>query len=278
MLRCLAQACSIDRRCDGGSVLIDSHAHLDDARYDSDREAVIARAQEAGVDCFLTVGCDLATSRAAVDLADRYPFIYATVGVHPHEVKQIGDDWYDELRRLAKHQKVVAYGEIGLDYHYNHSPPKLQRERFREQILLARELQLPLIIHTREAQEDTVTILREEHANEIGGVFHCFSGDASLAKAALDLGFFLSFSGVITFQNAATLRDIVKTVPLDRMLIETDCPYLTPVPHRGKRNEPGYVRHVAEKIAEVKTADQPITVEEVGRITSQNARRLFKIP
>lgn len=259
-------------------MLIDSHAHLDDARYDGDREAVIARAQQAGVDTFITIGCDLATSHAAVELADRYPFVYASVGVHPHEVKHIGDDWYDELRRLAKQPKVVAYGEIGLDYHYNYSPPKLQRDRFREQVSLARELALPIVIHTREAQEDTIAILKEERAQEAGGVFHCFSGDAWLAKDALDLGFFLSFSGVITFQNATMLRDIVKTVPMDRLLIETDCPYLTPVPHRGKRNEPAYVRQVAEKIAEIKGGTTPVTVEDIGRITSQNARRLFKIP
>jgi TatD DNase family protein len=259
-------------------MLIDSHTHLDDARYDNDREAVIARAQQAGVETFVTIGCDLATSRAAIDLASRYPFVYATIGVHPHEVKHIGDDWYDELRRLARHPKVVAYGEIGLDYHYNYSPPKLQRDRFREQIGMARELTLPIVVHTREAQEDTIAILKEEQAQKVGGVFHCFSGDTWLAKDALDLGFFLSFSGVITFQNATMLRDIVKTVPMDRLLIETDCPYLTPVPHRGKRNEPAYVRHVAEKIAEVKTGPDSVTVEEIGLITSQNARRLFKIP
>ncbi|MGH8760813.1 MAG: TatD family hydrolase, partial [Burkholderiales bacterium] len=151
-------------------MLIDTHTHLDDARYDGDREAMITRARAAGVDTFITIGCDLATSRAAVALAERYPFVYASIGVHPHEVRHIGDDWYDELRRLARHPKVVAYGEIGLDYHYNHSPPKLQRERFREQILLARELKLPVVIHTREAQEDTITILKEENAGESGGV------------------------------------------------------------------------------------------------------------
>ncbi|MDE3119389.1 MAG: TatD family hydrolase [Nitrospirota bacterium] len=259
-------------------MLIDTHAHLDDARYDADREAVIARAREAGVDTFVSIGCDLATSKSAVDLAGRYPFVYAAVGVHPHEVKHIEDGWYDEFRRLAAHKKVVAYGEIGLDYHYNHSPPKLQRERFREQVGLAKELRLPLVIHTREAQEDTIAILKEEHAGQVGGVFHCFSGDAWLAKDALDLGFYLSFSGVITFPSATMLRDIVKTVPLDRILVETDCPYLTPVPHRGKRNEPAFVKLVAEKIAEVKGATEVAGVEELGRITSGNARRLFKIP
>ena len=255
-------------------MLIDTHAHLDDARFDGDRDAMIARAREAGVEHFVTIGCDLTTSRAAVELAERYPFIYATVGVHPHEAKQIGDSWYDDLRRLAQHKKVVAYGEIGLDYHYNHSPPKLQRERFREQITLARELRLPIVVHTREAQDDTIAILKEENAADVGGVFHCFSGDARLAKNALDLGFLLSFSGVITFQNATMLRDIVKTVPMDRILVETDSPYLTPAPHRGKRNEPAHVRLVAEKIAAI----QGMTADQIAELTSQNARRVFKIP
>jgi len=255
-------------------LLIDTHAHLDDTRFDGDRDAMIARAREAGVEHFVTIGCDLTTSRAAVELADRYPFIYATVGVHPHEAKQIGDSWYDDLRRLAQHKKVVAYGEIGLDYHYNHSPPKLQRERFREQITLARELRLPIVVHTREAQDDTIAILKEENAADVGGVFHCFSGDARLAKNALDLGFLLSFSGVITFQNATMLRDIVKTVPMDRILVETDSPYLTPAPHRGKRNEPAHVRLVAEKIAAI----QGMTADQIAELTSQNARRVFKIP
>ncbi|MGH7231066.1 MAG: TatD family hydrolase [Nitrospiraceae bacterium] len=258
-------------------MLIDTHTHLDDPRYDADREAMMARAREAGVRTFVTIGCDLDTSRSAVALADGYTNVYATIGVHPHEAKHIADDWYDELRRLARHPKVVAYGEIGLDYHYNHSAPKQQRDRFREQVSLARELHLPLVIHTREAQDDTITILKEENAADVGGVFHCFSGDAWLAKDALDLGFYLSFSGVITFQNAAMLRDIVKTIPLDRMLIETDCPYLAPVPHRGKRNEPANVRLVAEKIAEIRGSSTATSAEDIGRVTSDNAHRLFRL-
>ena len=259
--------------CYDSGMLIDTHTHLDDARYNDDRDLMITRAREAGVEAFLTIGCDLATSQSAVRLADQYPFVYASIGVHPHEVKHIGDTWYDEFRQLAKNKNVVAYGEIGLDYHYNHSSPKEQRERFREQIQLARELTLPVIIHTREAQEDTVTILKEEKASEVGGVFHCFSGDAWLAKDALDLGFYLSFSGILTFQNAAMLRDIAKNTPLDRVLIETDCPYLTPVPYRGKRNEPAYVSQVAHQLA----ALHAMPLEEIGKQTSNNARRLFKI-
>jgi TatD DNase family protein len=210
-----------------------------------------------------------------VTLADRYPAVYASIGVHPHEARHIGDGWYDDFRRLARNKKVVAYGEIGLDYHYNHSSPKNQRDRFREQLQLARELKLPVIIHTREAQEDTMAILREERASEIGGVFHCFSGDAWLAKDALDLGFHLSFSGILTFQNATMLREIARNTPLDRILIETDCPYLTPVPHRGKRNEPAYVTQVARQLSEIHGPALPF--EEIGRLTTENAKRLFKI-
>ena len=259
-------------------MLIDTHTHLDDARYESDREATIARAREAGVDRMITIVCDLATSRSAVALANQYPFVYASVGVHPHEVKHITDGWYDELRQLAREHKVVAYGEIGLDYHYNHSDPELQRRRFREQLQLARELSLPVIIHTREAQDDTIRILKEEQASEIGGVFHCFSGDAWLAKDALELGFYLSFSGILTFQNATMLREIARTIPADRLLIETDCPYLTPIPHRGKRNEPAYVKHVADTLAAITSNGATLTAEDIGRLTSDNARRLFKIP
>ena len=253
-------------------MLIDTHTHLDDARYDGDRDAMIDRARQAGVERFVTIGCDLATSRAAVALADQHQFVYASIGVHPHEVKHISEGWYDEFRRLARNNKVVAYGEIGLDYHYNHSSPKDQRERFREQIQLARELHLPIIIHTREAQDDTITILKEEKAAEVGGVFHCFSGDAWLAQDALEMGFYLSFSGILTFQNATMLRDIAKHTPLDRLLVETDCPYLTPVPHRGKRNEPAYVAHVAKQLAAIHPELSP---EEIEQHTTENAKRLF---
>lgn len=253
-------------------MLIDTHTHLDDTRYDGDRNETIERARKAGVGAFLTIGCDLATSRSAVTLADQHADVYASVGVHPHEVKQIGDGWYDELRRLARHEKVVAYGEIGLDYHYNHSSPQEQRQRFREQVQLARELRLPVIIHTREAQQDTIAILKEEMASEVGGVFHCFSGDAWLAKDALDLGFYLSFSGILTFQNATMLREIARQTPLDRVLIETDCPYLTPVPHRGKRNEPAFVSHVARQLAEIHSE---LSLEKIEEATTDNARRLF---
>lgn len=256
-------------------MLIDSHVHLDDLRYDTDRDTVLQRAEAAGVETMVTIGCDLATSQAAVALAQTHQQVFATIGVHPHEAKEIKDGWYEVFRSLARQPKVVAYGEIGLDYHYDHSPREIQRERFREQIHLARELNLPLIIHTREAQDDTVTILREEGAGDVGGVFHCFSGDAWLAKDALDMGFYLSFSGVLTFKNATMLRDIAKTVPLDRLMVETDCPYLTPVPYRGKRNEPAYVQYVAETLAEIRGNG---SFESLARATVDNTKRLFRIP
>src|SRR5437773_4481470 len=197
-------------------MLIDSHCHIDDARFDADREAMLQRARDAGIGHFVTIGCDLETSRAAVTLAQRHPFISATVGVHPHEVKLIKDGWYDELRPLAKSKGVVAYGEIGLDYHYDHSPREVQRQRFREQVRLARDLRLPIIIHTREAQEDTITILKDEKAGEVGGVFHCFSSDAGLANDAPHLGCYVAVCGGITCQDATMLRDIDKTVPVHR--------------------------------------------------------------
>jgi TatD DNase family protein len=257
-------------------MLIDTHVHLDDPRYDPDREAVFQRAQESGVDRFITIGCDLSTSYSAVQLATEHPNVYATVGVHPHEAKHIACNWYPELCQLARQPKVVGFGEIGLDYHYDHSPRDVQRQRFREQIGLADSLRLPLVIHTREAQDDTLAILREEHAERVGGIFHCFSEDSSFAKKALDLGFYLSFSGIITFRNASPLHEVIRLVPEDRLLIETDAPYLTPVPFRGKRNESAYVTYVAKQIAEIKYAGSPTGYARVAELTTENARRLFK--
>lgn len=258
-------------------MLIDTHVHLDDARYHPDREAVFQRAQDAGVENFVTIGCDLSTSYSAVQLAIEHPKVFATVGVHPHEAKHIAPNWYPELCELAHQPKVVGFGEIGLDYHYEHSPREVQRQRFREQIALAHSLQLPLVIHTREAQEDTLDILREEQADKSGGIFHCFSEDCSFAKQALDMGFYLSFSGIITFRNASPLHEVIRLVPDDRLLVETDAPYLTPVPFRGKRNESAYITYVAKQIAQIKYGDSPTGYARVAELTTTNARRLFKI-
>jgi TatD DNase family protein len=253
-------------------MLIDTHTHLHDPQFDTDREVVIQRARQDGVDLMITIGTDLETSRQAVELTERYDFVFATVGVHPHEVKTIQGHSYQVLEQLAQHPKVVAYGEVGLDFYYMHSPKDLQQRHFREQIRLARRLGLPLVIHTRQAPETTLTILQEEKADEVGGVFHCYTGDLSTAQAALSLNFFISFSGILTFQKALNLQEVARQIPEDSLLVETDCPYLAPIPHRGKRNEPSYVRHVAEKLAQLKV----LSYEDLAQITSQNTRKLFK--
>lgn len=253
-------------------MLIDSHTHLYDPVFDADRDEVLRRARDEGVRAAVSIGCDLDTSRRAVELADRTEMIYATIGVHPHEVKHLDDTILDRLRELAGHEKVVGYGEIGLDYYYLHSPKKPQQERFRMQIKLAKTLGLPIVVHSRDAKEDTLAILSEEGAGSVGGVLHCFTGDLETARAAIEMNFYISFSGVLTFANAGALRDVARVLPLDRVMIETDCPYLTPVPHRGRRNEPAYVRLTARTLAELHSSQNP---DEVMRITADNAARLF---
>ena len=254
--------------------MIDSHSHLDDAAYDSDRLDVIKRALDAGVTSMISIGCDLETSRGALKLADEHKMIHATVGVHPHEVKDMTDVTYPELKKLASHPKVVGYGEIGLDFHYNHSPRETQLEHFRRQIRLALELQLPMVIHSREAKEETLAILKGEGAGSIGGVLHCFTGDLEMAEAAIAMNFYISFSGVITFSNAGKLREVAKNLPPQKLMVETDCPYLSPVPHRGKRNEPAHVQHVLKALAELHPSK---TLDEMDRITSENTSRVFKL-
>jgi TatD DNase family protein len=253
-------------------MLIDTHAHLHDPVFDPDRDTVIHTARQDGVDTMVTIGTDLATSQKAVELARKHDFIYATVGVHPHEVKDLQEGFYQFLEQLALQPKVVAYGEIGLDYYYMHSPKDSQQKHFREQIRLAKELELPLVIHTRQAAEETLAILQEEKADEIGGVFHCYTGNLATAKAAIAMNFFISFSGILTFTKAVDLQAVARELPIQHLLVETDCPYLAPIPYRGKRNEPAHVRHVAEKLAQIKG----LPYEEIARITTQNAKRLFK--
>lgn len=260
-------------------ILIDTHCHLIMNQYDPDRSGVIQRARDAGVEHMITIGTDLEESRRTVALAEEHDFISAAVGIHPHDVKEIREPeaTYQALKALTSNSKVVALGETGLDYHYMHSPASLQQEHFRIMIRMAKECSLPLIIHTREAKEDTLKILSEEAGDRLRGVFHCFSGDMEMAEAALAMGFYLSFSGVITFQNAQntkkTILEIVKAVPLNRILTETDAPFLTPHPHRGKRNEPAFVRHVTEKIAEVRGH----SLEETAKAIFANAATLFKL-
>jgi TatD DNase family protein len=258
-------------------VLIDSHAHIEMADFDSDRSAVIQRAKEAGVEIIVCVGDgEVATDShaAAFRLADLHSFIYTTVGVHPHEAKLFNSDLEAKLKDLAQHPKVIAWGEIGLDYHYDNSPRDTQRGVFRSQLRLARDRRLPAVIHTREAETDTLRILEEEWSDSgIPGVIHCFTGTREFAERAIEIGFSISFSGVITFRKADELRETVRRLPLDRILVETDAPFLAPVPYRGRRNEPAYVVETARCIAELRG----MSFEEFGRATSQNFSRVFGI-
>ena len=228
---------------------IDTHAHIDMEDYDDDRQEVIQRAFESGVQYIINIGCDIESCYRSVELTERYEFIYAAAGIHPHDVKSINGTTYDELRGLLAHPKVIALGETGLDFYKNYSPQDVQLTHFRKQVELAKELSKPLIIHSRDAKDDTTGILSDyyEDPNGKAGIFHCFSGDQEMADRALAMGFYISFSGVVTFKNAEALRAVAKTIPADRLFAETDCPYLSPVPMRGKSNEPAYVHHTAER-------------------------------
>ncbi len=250
--------------------LIDSHAHLGLAQFDADRTAVLERARAAGVVRIVEIGYDLATSRAAVALAAQHASIYAVVGVQPNHVAALPDDWLDQVRTLAQQPKVVAIGEIGLDYYWNAAPADVQEACFRAQLDLARSLRLPVVIHSRDARDDTIRVLRDA-ACDLSGIMHSFSGDWEYARACLDIGFHLSFSGPITFPKAVDLHDVARRAPLDRLLIETDSPYLAPHPFRGKRNEPAYVRLIAERIADLRG----MTLESLAQATWRNAEAVF---
>jgi len=252
-------------------MLIDSHAHLEMREFESDRSDVIGRAKSAGVDFIVTVGTNVELSRKAVKLAGQHENIYATIGVHPHDVGKISNTTYDELKKLAGDKKVVAYGEIGLDYFRNIAPQALQMEKFGEQLQLAKELNLPVVIHARQAQAQSLEMIKSSGIHS--GVFHCFSGDYEMARQCLDWGFYLSVPGVVTFNKSKTMQEVVKKVPLASLLLETDCPYLTPDPFRGKRNEPAYIVYTAKKVAEIKG----LSWEEVATVTAQNTLDLFRI-
>lgn len=254
-------------------LLVDSHAHLDGGQFAHDREATIQRAFDHGISHILTVGCDIESSAASVALAEKYANIYATVGVHPHDATEINPQSLEQLRQLLDHPKVVALGEIGLDFYRDRSPRDVQRTAFRQQIRLAREIGKPLVVHDRDAHDEILQILQEENAAEVGGVLHCFSGDLAMARKCLELGFYLSFPGTITYPKNHAAREVAKAIPIDRLLVETDCPYLAPQQFRGKRNEPAYVRYTAEKLAEIKG----LTVADVARVTSRNCHTLFGI-
>lgn len=253
-------------------MFFDTHAHLDSPKFDHDREETIARARAAGVDSFVNIGFNRETIPTTMALAEKYPFIHAAVGWHPTDAidMRLEEDlaW---IERLCGHPKTVAIGEIGLDYYWDTSPKETQAVVFREQIRLAKRLKMPIVIHNREANEDIVRILREEKAEEVGGIMHCFSGSWETAKLCLGMNFYISFGGPVTYKNARVPKEVLANVPSDRLLIETDAPYLTPHPYRGKRNEPAFVTLVAEAAAEIKG----LQLEEIGKITSENASRCF---
>ncbi len=263
-------------------MFVDSHAHLDGKQFESDRAEVIARAREAGVTTMVAIGNgdgppDLA---AGIKLAEQHPFMYATIGIHPHEARLASDHAYSEMARLAKHPKVIAWGEIGLDYYYDHSPRDTQQQVFIRQMELAGAAKLPIVIHCRpsdnsdNAWEDCLQLIQEQWAPKgLGGILHCFTGIWPQAKRALDMGFMISFAGNVTFPKAQQIRDAALEIPLDRMFIETDSPYLAPIPYRGKRNEPAFVKETARKIGELRG----LSMEEVGERTSRNFYNFFKI-
>lgn len=254
-------------------MFIDSHSHLDDRRYDQDRDILIKSLKENKVDIAINIGADLESSINSVELANKYDNIYAVIGVHPHSASEVTLETLDRFRAMSKNEKVVAIGEIGLDFYYDNSPRDLQRKWFKEQLELAKELNLPVVIHSRDASQETFDTIKEAQDGKLRGVMHCFSGSLEMAKEYMKLGFYISIAGPVTFKNARVVREVAEAVPLDKLLIETDCPYLTPEPYRGKRNEPMFVRYVAERIAKIKN----ISVEEVAEHTSRNTKELFGI-
>ena len=255
-------------------MLIDSHAHLDDERFKGDTKEIISRFEQDKLELVINIGADLESSKRSVALSQEHDSIYAAVGIHPHSAKEIDENTLDALRDLSKQGKVVAIGEIGLDYHYDNSPRDVQKKWFREQIKLAKELDLPIVVHSRDASQDVFDIIKEESEDgKLRGVIHCFSESVEMAREYIKLGFYISLGGPVTFKNANTPKEVAKDVPLDRLLIETDSPYLTPTPNRGKRNEPKYVRYVAEEIAYLRE----ISYEVLKDATNENAKRLFNI-
>jgi TatD DNase family protein len=256
-------------------IFADSHCHLTDAQFDHDRDAMLTRARAAGVTRFIVIGAngDFVHNEKAVALAQAHTDVFAVVGVHPHDAQTITSDTYTQLRTLTQQPKVVGLGETGLDFYYDNSPREAQRTHFRQFIRLAQELQLPLSMHVRDAYPEAAQILHEEGQGQVQGVMHCFTGNAEEAQAFLDLGLYISFSGIVTFKNAGDVRAVARTVPLERLLVETDCPLLAPIPYRGKRNEPAYVVHVAHTIAEERSID----VREIAAATQRNTAALFRL-
>lgn len=254
-------------------MLFDTHVHLNAEQFNEDLQEVIDRAIAEGVTNMVVVGFDEITIKKAIELAENHDFLYASVGWHPVDAVDMTQEHLDWLKELASHPKVVALGEMGLDYYWDKSPKDIQKEVFRKQIRLAKEVNLPIIIHNRDATADIVEILKEENAGEVGGIMHCFSGSVETALECVEMNFYISLGGPVTFKNAKKPKEVAEAIPLDRLLVETDCPYLTPHPYRGKRNEPAYVKLVAQQIAELKG----LTFEEVADETAKNAKKLFGI-
>lgn len=254
-------------------MLFDTHAHLDAAAFQADRDILVASLPEQGVGLVMNPGCDLNSSLDAVALAGKYSHVYAAVGSHPDAADQVNEEVLEEYRKLCKlHSKVRAIGEIGLDYHYEDVPRRIQQEAFRDQMTLARELDLPVIVHEREAHQDGMAIVDE--FPEVKGVFHCYSGSLEMARELIKRGWYIGFTGVLTFKNARKAVEVASTIPLDWLVLETDCPYMAPEPFRGKRNDPGKLYRMAEKLAELRG----MSVEEICRITTENGKRLYHIP
>ena len=254
-------------------MFIDSHAHLEMEEFDGDREIVLKRALEAGLTHIVTVGTDLQSSGKALDLSEKTPFVFATVGFHPHNAKDADSASMNALSLLAKNTRVVAWGEIGLDLFWRHSPPQTQLEVFEQQMDMANHLGLPVIVHSREANDEVLRVLKKREGSG-KGVIHCFSGNYDMAMAFIDIGYLISIPGTVTYKNALVTQDVARKAPLERLLVETDAPFLAPIPFRGKRNEPAYVVHTVSKIAELRDMD----VQAVARATSENAKRIFHIP
>ncbi len=253
--------------------VFDTHAHLNDEAFDEDRDEVIQRARRAGIRLIVNIGFDLTSSRQSIDLAERYDLIYASVGIHPHDAAGAGPGYLEELQEMARHPKVVAIGEIGLDYYRDLSPRPVQKKVFIEQMALAKKLQKPVIIHDRDAHGDMMDTLRKEKLGPAGGVMHCYSGSWEMAGELLNMGFYLSIAGPVTFPNAVKLKEVAAKVPADRLLIETDAPYLTPVPYRGRRNEPAHILYTAAEVAGARGMEK----EDLARMCMENGRKLFRI-
>ncbi len=253
-------------------MLFDTHAHINDPVFDGDREELLLSLQEKGVGFVLNPGCSLHNSRLAVELANRYSFVYAGVGTHPDTADEVNEAVLDEYRKLcAENSKVKAIGEIGLDYYYETVPRQIQLNAFRMQMELAREVKLPVIIHERNAHDDGMRMVKE--FKDVTGVFHCYSGSAEMARQLVDMGWYIGFTGVLTFKNARKAVETARRIPLERIVLETDCPFMAPEPYRGKRNDPGYLYRMAERLGEIRG----VSVEEVRRITTENAKRLYRI-